>query len=157
MNVPALLYVAAIKSLSCPECGCGYRAVRFGHKQKESPVRTGKSIRHRLAEWHGGADTGMSSRAIATVISMGGWTGEKLAYPHDPADLGRCLRLLRLIPEWKPRMVLMRVTDPVWAAMVDRWDDLEKSMTEEVGIFWEKGTTAPRTYALMRSIIEGVQ
>ena len=30
---------------------------------------------------------------------FGGWS-----YPSDPADLGRCLRLLREIPEWAPRM-----------------------------------------------------
>lgn len=116
-------------------------------------------IAQRLAEWHAGTDTGMSSKAIAGIMSMsnGYWNGADLVYPRDPGSLGRCLRLLRLIPEWKDRFHLMRGAGPVWAAMVDRWDDLERTMTEEVGIFWERGHAAPRTYALMKSIIDGAR
>lgn len=101
-------------------------------------------------------DTGLSSKAIARHMlglpegGYGAW-----AYPCDPGDLGRCLRLLVNIPEWKPRIHEMASHGPIWAALVARWDDLAASMEAEVGIDWTKGKSAPRTYELMRKIREG--
>lgn len=46
------------------------------------------------------------------------------SYPSDGDDLGRCLRLLDLMPEWKPRMVEMTAVSPYWAALVKHWDEL---------------------------------
>ena len=41
----------------------------------------------------------------------------------------------------------------VWARLVSRWDDLENSMRDEVGLDWEKGDTAERTYDLIQALI----
>ena len=77
------------------------------------------------------------------------------SYPHDPADLGRCLRLLEAVPEWRSRLGEMAECSTVWARLVARWEEMEVAMRDEVGIGWEKGYEAPKTYALMRVIQSG--
>ena len=104
MNCRIEMWTAAVGSLCCPECEG--KKIYFGQTPKELPVGTGKDIATRLYEWRNGADTGLSSETIAAVMSGAvsppgrfGWE-----YPADAADLGRCLRLLRLIPEWRVRI-----------------------------------------------------
>lgn len=154
-NVPVAVWGAHVKALHCPACGGGTRKIMFGQRPKETPVDTGVPIATRLAAWQAGADTGLSSKTIAAVMS-GADVGEG-DYPRDPSDLGRCLRLLRLIPEWKDRMPIMGGLNLVWAALVARWDVLESALDYECGIFGEKAKSAPKTYALMREIIEGAR
>ena len=104
--------------------------------------------------WFTKRDTGLSSEAIMAHMIGGVSTGH---YPHDPADLGRCLRLLKAVPEWRPRIGEMKKYGPVWKALVGHWEDLEKSMKDEVGIDWSKGTAAPKTYQLMGLVLYPAQ
>lgn len=46
----------------------------------------------RLAQWLVSRDTGLSSEAI--VARLNGAAVNPRNYPHDPDDLGRCIRLL---------------------------------------------------------------
>lgn len=108
-----------------------------------------KSIERRALEWLLSGDTGSSSRAIVRHM-FGVASGDVWSYPSDPGDLGRCLRLLELIPEWKPRIQEMASTGPGWAGQVAIWDDLASSMDTEVGIDWSKGKRAPETYRKMK-------
>jgi hypothetical protein len=78
------------------------------------------------------------------------WGG---GHPSDPSDLGRCLRLLELFPEWKPRVSEMAAYGAGWAGLTARWDEIANSMADEVGIAWEKGKSASRTYDLMQTAI----
>lgn len=57
-----------------------------------------KSIERRALEWALGDDTGMSSKAICAFMT--GATKVPGMPPSDAADRGRCIRLLKLIPEW---------------------------------------------------------
>lgn len=98
--------------------------------------------------WILSGDTGTSSKAICA--HMQGIKPERESYPSDPADLGRCLRLLEQIPEWKPRIKEMAVYGPGWAGQVERWEELAETMADEVGIDWSKGDSAPVTYEAMR-------
>lgn len=111
------------------------------------------SIELRAAKWASSGDTGASSKALCRHM-----LGELSdgSYPHDPADLGRCLRLLAVIPEWTGRMDEMRAVSPYWKALAERWGELWFVMTDEVGIDWSKGRSAPKTYALMRSILDPI-
>ena len=148
------IWSAAIKALHCPKCGGGSRKILFGQQPKETAVESGKPLTQRLAEWHAGSDTGSSSKSIAAKMSgvspdRYGW-----AYPHDPDDLGRCLRLLRLIPEWQPRISEMAECGHMWRRLVPHWEELSRSMEGECGLFWEKAKAAPKTYAMMRKILE---
>jgi hypothetical protein len=82
------------------------------------------SIEERAAQWRAGRDTGASSKTLCAM--MLGETPRYRDHPHDGDDLGRCLRLLELIPEWKPRLPEMAAVSPYWAALVENWADLER-------------------------------
>lgn len=157
VHAPVDMACAWMAAISCPECGS--RKVFFGQTPKQIEVNESEPIAIRLARWQASSDTGSSSKDIAArmsgVTSPPGRLG--WSYPWDAADLGRCLRLLRIIPEWKPRMAEMATCGPVWAALVARWDEMERSMDDEAGIFWEKAKRAPVTGALMRQIIDGAE
>lgn len=103
----------------------------------------------KVIAWFSGGDTGMSSKALAAHMTTGKCDG---SYPSDPADLGRCLRLLEMFSEWKPRIGEMAKYGGVWRAYADRWEDMAQSMRDEVGIDWSKGRSAEKTYDLMRRI-----
>lgn len=102
--------------------------------------------------WARGNDRGLSSQAIWDHMVTGQCDGN---YPLDPEDLGRCLRLLGLVPEWKPRMVEMRVYNNTWALYCIYWDELVDLMTDECGLgiggVW-KSKYAPKTYERMREL-----
>ena len=100
-------------------------------------------------KWMRSHDSGASSEAIAMHM-IAGWSDG--SFPRDPADLGRCLRLLELFPEWKPRIGEMSKYGAVWQAYADQWEDMESSMRDEVGIDWSKGRSAEKTYGLMKRI-----
>jgi hypothetical protein len=106
----------------------------------------------RLAAWFVSGDTGISSKCIAAV--MAGVPGDDIPdqyTPSDPADLGRCLRLLELFPEWNERMPEMAKLNEDWANILPHWNDAAKMMAQEVGIDWSKGRSAPKTYNFMKS------
>lgn len=107
-------------------------------------------------EWLFGDDTGLSSMCLFRTMSgipepADRW--KRGQHPHDPADLGRCIRLLERHPEWVPRLAEMAVHGPVWEALVARWDELVASYQKETG-GQRYGRTAKATYDLMRSIID---
>lgn len=110
----------------------------------------GPTMDNRLAVWFAAGDTGISSETMALWLSARvGNDRWGRSTPSDPADLGRCLRLLEAIPEWKPRMVEMVECSPQWAHMMTYWDEIAASMADEVGIDWSKAQSAPLTYDLM--------
>lgn len=74
----------------------------------------------RVATWLSSGDTGSSSKAICSHMS-GGTVPDPLSYPRDGADLARCLRLLKLFPEWEPRISEMAKYGAGWAGLVAAW------------------------------------
>jgi hypothetical protein len=104
------------------------------------------SIEKRALAWAIGRDTGSSSKAIMAVMT-GNKPESRHDYPSDGSDLGRCLRLLDLIPEWKPRMGEMRAISPQWAALVDHWDELSA----------KHAAKHPRLYERMRDILRAIE
>lgn len=109
-------------------------------------------LAERYGAWLHSHDTGLSSEAIFHYMTLGVRGGSA---PHDPADLGRCLRLLAAFPEWKDRMPEMVKVSPEWAAMVPHWQEIEALFLEEAGgelpSQWARWS-APRTYARMVEI-----
>lgn len=106
-----------------------------------------ESIESRALRWAAGDDTGVSSKAILKVM-----TGQKISdgwcYPHDSDDLGRCLRLLALIPEWRTRLSEMGAVGPEWRALVKHWDEL--AALRETG-------NHPAVYARMKAILSPIE
>lgn len=108
-------------------------------------------------KWLANGRRGISSNTIFTVLTgidaLRGWEKD---HPYDPADLDRCLLLLEAVPELKPEMHRMAQVSKHWAALIKRWDELVECHVTEVGIGWTKAKSAPKTYALMREILDGV-
>lgn len=74
---------------------------------KEMP--TG-SVRQRALQWALSDDTGISSETMCCYFTdspMRSWSGA----PSDAADRGRCIRLLKLIPEWIDRLDELKTLD----------------------------------------------
>jgi hypothetical protein len=109
------------------------------------------TLEERSKGWRKGDDTGLSS--VTVWAHMTGAKDFPVDYPLDPADLGRILRLLELIPEWKPRVSELASLSPEWKALVGRWDEITSLMDAEVGFFGERGNRAPRTYAMIRNAL----
>ena len=107
----------------------------------------------RAMDWLSSGDTGISSKALCAYM-LGGSPASDDSYPRDPSDLARCLRLLERVPEWRERMGEMAQFGAVWKLMAEGWDALTASMVEEVGANWERGSSAPKTYAMMREMVD---
>lgn len=79
------------------------------------------------------------------------------AYPHDPDDLCRCIQVLRLMFGDDDNACITHVEkvsnfhdSVVWRRYAKRWSELISLFMTE----W-KSPSAPKTYALMKEIIDG--
>lgn len=106
-----------------------------------------------VAEWLRSHHTGASSLTIvafmegpttplgSAVIGIG-----RFSHPHDVGDLGRCIRLLSIAPEYKARLPEMAQVSPVWAQLVTHWDELE-------ALYRKHTFTAAGCYERMKELI----
>jgi hypothetical protein len=108
-------------------------------------------IRSGVLEWLFTGQVGASSKAMAAAAC--GLPGSR-SYPSDPDDLNRCLLLLEKVPAIRDRFAAISDLSDVWARLIDRWEVIEQSFLEEVGLNWTKSNRAPKTYALMKSVIK---
>lgn len=46
----------------------------------------------------------------------------------------------------------MAAHGPVWAALAARWDEISQCFIDEVGLNWNKGSKASKTYKLMDQV-----
>jgi hypothetical protein len=107
-------------------------------------------IDKRVITWMFSGDTGMSSKAICA--HMLGLKYDK-SHPSDPSDLGRCLRLLELIPEWKPRIQEMAQHCPGWAGLIGDWGNIVDLYYNEGGVPPAKRVRSIETYRAMKLAI----
>lgn len=112
------------------------------------------AITQRHMDWRNGRDTGLSSVAIWNHMLGIAPAGSGFAYPHDPDDLKRCVRLLEAFPEWRDRMPEMAEHGPFWAALVEVWDEIVGLLAEECP--GPRGT-APRCYARMEQALNAAR
>lgn len=94
-------------------------------------VKTNPEVRW----WHG-TDVGTSSAAMfAALVSPMSYMSYRAAKlgnrstPCDADDLGRCLRLLEAMSEWRDRLdeVAAAYPDTAWPRIIARWSELEKA------------------------------
>ncbi len=127
------------EGLHCVHCG------ENGHPYDECPTLKVSTPE----QWWNGTDTGLSSMTLWCVMMgapfsrMRNW---KPAYPMDPADFGRCHRLLKLFPAWRERIGEM-VNVSGWRRLVLAWDELEKLYEEEL-----PSGGAPKLYERMKEL-----
>lgn len=107
----------------------------------------------RAQDWLNSHDTGISSESIFYYMALGLEVGFG---PSDPADLGRCIRLLDRFPEWKPRLPEMTKCKG-WQPIIERWDEIVSCFEEEAGNAIKDrwgDWSAPKTYAMMKAAYE---
>lgn len=131
---------ACVKALEAAGCALGYDTSMPGGDT---------TVEQRAAAWLRDGEVGMSSRAIHDHM-LGVTACDGYSYPLDPDDLNRCIKLLVLIPEWKPRMGEMIRHGKEWAGLASRWEEICQRFIDEVGVDWCKGSSAPMTYMLMK-------
>ena len=111
------------------------------------------AINGNVLAWLAGHDTGRSSLAIVAWMehdpALTAMHGGRLDYPHDPADLGRCLRLLDIEPDYRARIGEMASVSPQWARLVCRWNELEALYHEA-----EPNGRARKCYELIQELIK---
>jgi hypothetical protein len=158
VEAPVKLCIASIRELSCPTCGAGPKKIAFGRSDvpDPKPVQDGTTDPEKRAAWLDMHDNGLSSECIADVMCGVTPTGN---YPLDGDDFGRCERLLILYPEWRARLKNMAAVNPVWAALVEHWDEIVVAWRHDVDLYRGRPRTRSgwRCYPLMRSIIEPIE
>jgi len=95
-------------------------------------------------QWIVNGEVGTSSKTIWAVMtgavmkdSPNAWRDYDV--PHDPDDLQRCVKLVFLVPEFKPRLPEVAEMFPKWKPLIREWDRLEKMCWEWLG--YDYGTT----------------
>ena len=83
------------------------------------------------ARWWHGFDVGKSSAAIFSCFSTY-YPGSVASFaagavPTDSSDLGRCISLLNLFPEWRENLQRVALVYPntLWPQIIARWSELE--------------------------------
>ncbi|GGR62747.1 hypothetical protein GCM10008959_25990 [Deinococcus seoulensis] len=86
-----------------------------------------------LADWALSGDTGVSSLCIARILTGRDEPGSVHNYPYDNGDLGRCLRLIRAVPQARDavRALAERPGHHVWAEMHAIWDTLTEQAQQD--------------------------
>lgn len=84
-------------------------------------------------QWVASSDSGTSSAAIWSQMTgqPAGRYGLRDDVPWDAGDLGRCIRLLDLFPQWRPRLPEMVEVSPAWGPIVEAWDELVRVYRQE--------------------------
>ena len=108
-------------------------------------------LKDKVLAWFGTGQVGCSSKAMALAVCN---APNELDYPRDPGDLNRCLLFLDAVPEARAHMDKIAAISPVWARLVEHWDELEASFLSEAGRDWSMARSAPETYKLMLRLIE---
>jgi hypothetical protein len=111
-------------------------------------------LQRKVVEWLAHGDRGMSSETMAFWLAWGE-KGNSRSHPYDPDDLDRCLRLLEQVPELRPLLPRMASVSDKWARLVANWERIEASHLDEVGLGWSKARRAPKTYAMMKEVLDG--
>jgi hypothetical protein len=83
------------------------------------------AAQHRLGQWLLNGDTGISSGTMA-AIALGATKVKKchVDAPYDPADFGRCYRLVQKVPEIREHFPRIGKKVKVFAGILREWDDL---------------------------------
>lgn len=137
---PVLMEIMGKLRAACPLCQAKGANVRMGRVPQ--PTAEGD-----LKSWVENGDTGVSSLTIFHVLARR-VAPDTVDVPHDPADFGRCARLLKVMPSWRVRLHEVAAAYPAWKPLVDAWDELTALYEAELPT-----GKAPRLYARMRDLL----
>lgn len=100
-----------------------------------------------LIAWFAGDDTGLSSKHMAAVSAGVSGNGN---HPHDPSDLGRCIRLVHNVPEIRAAFPAIAASGPKWKTVITHWDELVSLYAQECQ--GRRYFNAPKTYERMKAL-----
>lgn len=147
--------------MPCPIGVWGAAAKQFDRDHKACTARPNKE-RDRVdraldpasqmaaEEWPGAGDAGVSSATIWSVMMGRPSPLGDTDVPHDPADFGRCYRLLKRFPKWRERLPEVAEKHPDWAPLIARWDDVEALFEKESK---RPDGMARETYRLIKDLL----
>lgn len=99
---------------------------------------TGNTIEKRALQWLLSGDTGTSSETLCAFM-LGLERGHYSSYPADAADRGRCIGLLKLIPEWLPRLTALAAAEPGRPHTVNGEVNHHYGWTEQIPLILQEG------------------
>lgn len=108
-------------------------------------------VNAKIREWLNGTDVGQSSKSLA--YEAADLPGDRSNYPHDPSDLGRCLRLIARVPEVRAAVEALAEKSPYWKALAPEWDNLKALYISEM----DDPRGGRKTYAAMRALLDPVE
>lgn len=119
------------------------------------PIGQGLASHPALINWLAGGRRGISSNTMVQHLTglptLRDWRPD---HPHDPDDLNRCLLLLREVPLLRVILHEMSSASRAWASLIEHWEEIESCFLAEAGLDWCNGSSAPKTYELMRKAID---
>jgi hypothetical protein len=128
----------------CQRCGAGltlpmpidldvFIGAADGFGKSHRHCKEGDYVAPEIAResWLRSRDTGVSALTIWSVMTGQPSPADCYSVPWDVSDFGRCQRLLRLFPEWVPRMPEVAAKYPDWLPLVEGWPDLMALFEED--------------------------
>lgn len=152
MPCPIAIYTAIAKAFAEQHEGCpapGEPRCTFCHAADHDWRGHVAATVRSPGQWPSCGDTGFSSTAIYRHM-LGLPQESGASTPWDPADFGRCYRLLTApwAAPWRARIGEMAQYRG-WSALANHWDELERLYEEETA---NADGRAPRLYARMREL-----
>ena len=86
-----------------------------------------------LAAWaaeQGEGGPGVSAMALGTFVLSEQPGVSRRAHPYDADDFGRCLKVVKEVPEVGEALARARDMSPRWAGLIDQWSTLEAAVQE---------------------------
>lgn len=104
--------------------------------------------------WQGQGSVGVSSGTMASIalgLKKNIYHGS-FGCPYDPADLNRCMKLVKAIPEIRDHFDAIGKKVPAFKPILDNWDELTKLLRKELK---RPDRRAPETYERMKELLGG--
>ncbi|WP_124829234.1 MULTISPECIES: hypothetical protein [unclassified Burkholderia] len=83
-----------------------------------------KQALQKIVRWYIAGDTGVSSESMVAVVARAKSLAHELDAPYDPADFGRCYRLVKAVPEIRGRFSDIAAAIPTFKGILDNWNQL---------------------------------
>lgn len=96
------------------------------------PEPDGKTEEENALWWIQNGEHGMSSKTIFNLLGALRISNESMCAPADPDDFRRCYLLIKAVPQFKPKLHLLKSLGEPWPAIVDNWDKLSAMLEEQM-------------------------
>lgn len=85
-------------------------------------------VKKQWMDWLASGDTGVSSETMFSAIT--GVPVRSHGIPYDIDDIGRCVRMLRRLPDLRPQLSKVIAKHKGWMPFIDCWKEIEELYDE---------------------------